>query len=39
MELVVGFSLAIVITSFCLVVMKVTQTAPLLNKLLFGLQK
>lgn len=39
MELIVGFSLAIVITSFCLVVMKVTQTAPLLNKLLFGLQK
>lgn len=38
-ELIVGFSLAIVITSFCLVVMKITQTAPLVNKLLFGLQK
>lgn len=38
-ELITGFSLAIVITSFCLVVMKITQAAPLVNKLLFGLQK
>lgn len=38
-ELIVGLTLSIVILCFCLVIMSILKTAPLLNRILFGIKK
>lgn len=39
LELIVGLTLSIVILCFCLVIMNILKTAPLLNRILFGIKK